>query len=457
MATDADHLHRTVKIEIDEGRASSVEEAMELVASYVLQVQIGEGVERSPAAEATLLTILNTGHRAFLGGVKVWAEDDPVLNSTWAEGRTLSEAVTAFGGELVSKLEGEHPTLVIGEPASPLMGSIILYATYAGWSGGVVEHPTDCLSSDHEFALAGVLAGALGVSEAFQHIRGNQEAGRRSVGLSLWSPELDWRAPEAEGPLCKFLPSELWLLGLGHLGQAYCWGLGFLPYVNPTDVMLYLLDYDIVVKANESTGLLVEQGVLGKTKARVVAERMEKLGFQTRISERAFDKHTQRTAEEPALALAGFDTPVPRRELEDANFVRIVDAGLGAGVNHYYEMVLHSFPSGLHARDAFEAASMASRRPEQPAYQEMVKERVSAGETEGEAKCGILEIAGRTVGASFVGAVAAALVIAETLRILAHGPRYEVIDLSLRSPQHREVIENGAPGEFVNPGFVEAA
>lgn len=457
MAFDPDQLHRTVKLELDEGRASSPEEAQAIAASYVLQVYVGAEVEQRPAEEAALLTTLNAGPRAFLGGVKVFVEEDFALESRWGRGRSIGEMLVASDCELASELSPDFPTLVIGAPSQGPEGSVVLHLTSFGWSGGIVERQEDRFTNRNPFALSGVLSGALGVSEAFQHIRGNQEAGRRSVGLSLWAPELDWQAAEAVGPACEFLPSKVWLLGLGHLGQAYAWSLGFLPYAEPEDLTIYLQDYDVIVEANKSTGLLVEDVGLGRTKARVVAERLEELGFQTRIVERAFDSHTKRTSDEPRLALAGFDDPVPRRELEEANFSRVVDAGLGAGVHHYQEIVLHSFPSGLRARDAFSSASRNSQLPNQPAYRAMVAERIAAGESEGEAECGVLEVAGRTVGASFVGATAATLVIAEALRMLIRGPLYQVIDLSLRSPQHREVVRNETPGRYVNPGSVQAA
>jgi hypothetical protein len=221
--------------------------------------------------------------------------------------------------------------------------------------------------------------------------------------------------------------------------------------------MLYLQDFDVVVEANESTGLLIQSEMIGKTKARVVADEMERLGFQTRISERAFDSHTKRTADEPGLALAGFDDPVPRQELEDANFGFIVDAGLGAGAQQYHDIVIHAFPSGLQARTAFPSRPTATRRLDQVAYHELVQRREEEGQSTGEAECGVLEIAGRTVGAAFVGAVAGTLVIAEALRMLCQGPRYQVIDLSLRSPQYRAAVDNEIPGAFANTGFVEAA
>jgi hypothetical protein len=452
----SDDLHRTVKLELDEGRARTLEEAEAIAASHVLQIHVGTEVGHDLAAQAAMLTAFNTSPRAFLGGVRVLVEEEAILSSPWASGEKVGFAAARFGCELVTELSGDLPTLVIGEADSRPRGSIVLYPTSRGWSGGVVEQPSDRFGGPGDFALAGMLAGALGVSEAFRHVRGDLEAGRRAVGLSLWRPELDWQSPDAPGDPPRYLPGKLWLLGLGHLGQAYAWALGTLPYADPEAVTVYLQDYDIVVDANKSTGLLVDNSAVGRTKGRVVAEHLEGLGFQTRVVERAFDSHTRRTTREPALALAGFDDPAPRRDLEDANFARIIDAGLGAGVDHYQEIALHSFPSALHSREAFAAATRSSVRPEQPAYRAMVDERIAAGESEGEAECGVLEVAGRTVGASFVGAVTATLVLAEALRMICRGPLYQVIDLSLRSPQHREVVRNEAPGPYVNPGYVAA-
>jgi len=453
MSAEADRLHRTVKLEMDEGRAGSPEEALSLAESYVLQVHVGPGI--GPTQQAMLLTMVNAGRRAFLGGVHVMPEDDPEFGVPWARGMRLSEAVARFHGAVVSELSPRHPTLVVGTPSTPSVGAIALHATWEGWSGGVVERPADRLGESTEFGLSGVLAGALAVAEAFLHVRGDPVAARRDTGISLWMPGSDWR--ERTGPACPYLPDKLWLLGLGHLGQAHCWCLGFLPYADTAEVMLYLQDFDVVVEANESTGLLVDSEAIGKTKARAVAGEMERLGFQTRIVERAFDSHTKRTADEPGLALAGFDDPVPRQGLENANFGFIVDAGLGAGPRHYHDIVLHAFPSALQARTAFRSRPAATRRFTQAAYRELVKRREAEGQSTGEAECGVLEIAGRTVGAAFVGAVAGTLAIAEALRMLCQGPRYQVIDLSLRSPQYRIAVDNESPGPFANTGFVEAA
>ena len=66
-----DELHRTVKLEMDEGRARTLDEAHEIVAGYVLQIDVGGGVSESETRQAMLVTAVNAASRAFLGGVRV--------------------------------------------------------------------------------------------------------------------------------------------------------------------------------------------------------------------------------------------------------------------------------------------------------------------------------------------------------------------------------------------------
>ena len=90
-----------------------------------------------------------------------------------------------------------------------------------------------------------------------------------------------------------------------------------------------------------------------------------------------------------------------------------------------------------------------------PAYQDH-RQRLNetTNWTDEEIKCGMLEVAGRSVGAAFIGCVAATLVISEALRALANGPRYQVLNLHLRNPQRVKAVDNERPGPPINPGFV---
>ena len=457
-----DTLHRTAKLELDEGRAQTVDEIERIVGRYVLQVDVGEGVSESHTRQAMLLTAVNAASRAFIGGVRVRVRSDGgPLQVRWSEGERLAAAVQTFGGDIVESLEPQYPTLVIGDASKRPPGSVVLYATWEGWAAGVVEEPAGRLPESTEFPLAGVLAAALGVSEAFQHVRGFAVAGRRSIGMSLWQPADDWRLDSAYGGPCPHLPSRLWLVGLGHLGQAYAWAIGLLPYEDTADVELMLQDPDFIAEANRSTGMLSRRSSVGRRKTRVVAERLEALGFRTCITERPLDPTTQRRADEPGLALVGVDDVVPRRTIERAGFDVIVDAGLGGDAQSYLDILLHSFPSGIEAASAWPERRVAAPDLllDQPGYLDLrhrLETTRGVGEGEGDIECGIVEVAGQSVGAAFVGCVAATHVLAEALRVLNEGPRFEVVSLSLRSPDAARAVSNTREGAFVNPGFVPA-
>lgn len=449
----ADTLHRTAKGLIDSGRADSPETARRILESLVLQVAAGERLGRDPAGQAALTTIVNTGHRAFLGGVAVLLDDDPLLSVGWAAGLRASEAVRRFGGRVTGRLRGDRPTLALAAPAKPV-GSLILHPTWSGWAGGVVESAAQLLSDDAT-TPAGVIAGALGVSEIFQHSLGAAVPGRRSVGVSLWRPDLPWHTPDAAGEPLQWLPARLWLLGLGHLGQAYAWTLGMLPYASPGEVQLGLVDFDRVIGANTATQLLVTGQHVGLRKTQVVAAAAESLGFDTAIVERAFDEHFHPAGSEPAIALAGFDRPEPRRLLGGNRFRRVVDAGLGAGHVEYLDMVLHTFPSPEDPADAF-PPRLAGARGLPAAYESEINRQVRAGAEEAAARCGMLEVAGVTVGAAFVGAAAGALAVADLLRHLHGGNEYSVISLDLRTPAEPQAVSNAAPGPYAAPAYTPA-
>ena len=156
--------------------------------------------------------------------------------------------------------------------------------------------------------LSGMLAAGLAVNEAFLFVNGGTPAaGRRALGLSLWRPdgEVDWLQPDESEPALTYLPSRLWLIGLGHLGQAYLWGLGLLPYQEPADMALVLQDIDVITESTESTSILTDSAMIGQKKTRVMAAWAERCGFAISIQERMFAADFTRQAEEPAVALCG--------------------------------------------------------------------------------------------------------------------------------------------------------
>ena len=456
---NADEIGRTLKLEIDDGRAETEEDARQLVGTYRLGLRLGAGFEGSRTATAAALTAINAAVRAFPGGVFVDGDPDAVVVHGWGLGRSLATVVKALGANLVPDLPRDLKHIIaIGGPddAGTPPGSRLLRATWAGWAGGVVGTDGERLAEGNDNPLAGVLAGALCVSEAFQATRAFVVAGRRSIGISLWRPDLPWLDPDAQGSPLEILPEKLWLLALGHLGQAFAWSIGCLPYPSGTP-LVGLVDPQFVVQANADTGLLTTAEDVGRRKARVVASALERRGAGTIVVERLFGAGFSPHSDEPTVGFAGFDSPRPRRLLEEGGFYRVVDAGLGGGVQGYLDIMIHSFPSGLRAATAFEESSRAD--PEallaQPAYAAEISRLQAEGMTAEDARCGLVLVAGRTVGAAFVGAVASTLVLAEELRALVGGPLFEIVSLGLRSPEHLVAAPNTAAGPWANPGFVK--
>ncbi len=447
MITDTrpDTLHRGVKMALDNGEADSVEAAYALFASYRMAIGLGAGAGHSAAIQAALLTMVNTGRRALLGGVEVMGDlQTPLLVDLPGLGETLRDAVMALGGTPKAEASPHTRLVWLGEGAP----ATALQVTFGDWRGGVfIVGEGDRLAEGANDIPAAILAGALAVSEVFQHLRGNPMAGDREVGLSLWDPGAAWRS--AAGPVAWVAPSKLWVLGLGHLGQAFLWVLGLLPFQRPADVELTLHDFDRLALANDSTSVLTRADMVGRLKTREMAAWAEARGFQTRLVERRFDGDITLAEDDPRILFCGVDNAEARAKLEEPHFDLVVDAGLGAGPREYLAMRLHSFPGPVSARVRWGEASN-SRTAEAKtvvtaaAYQNLGERGLD--------DCGLLEIASRTVGVPFVGVIAATLALMEIVRRLNQGPSLGVLDMTLRDLDAKQGVEGQVLKRF-NPGY----
>jgi hypothetical protein len=442
----ADCLHRTVKLAIDTGEATTVEEAERIFAGYRLQILVGPEVADSVVLQAAVLTAVNCAARTFLGGVTVLGGAGP-LRLALPPFNDLAGAIEALGGRAVLATNPALPTLVIGNAPIGALEPLAVRAIVAGWSGGVVPASGPLLLDESgTFTPAGVLAGALAVSEVFQRLRGgNPMACRRAIGINLWRPEQDWRSGE-KGPGLERLPSSIWLVGMGNLGQAYLWTLGFLPYGNQA-AELVLQDLDVLARSNLSTSLLTTPAILGLRKTRAMADWAEERGFKTAIIERSFNPDFRVCSREPAVALIGVDNALTRQVIEDVGFERVIEAGLGRGPQDFLGIDVHTFPASKPAREVWHETIAADIEIAQPAYRAML-------ERTGD-RCGTVRLAGRSIGAPFVGAVAASLVIAELLRLVMGRDRYEVISCHLRDLGGRTVVR-GESWAMCNPGSLPA-
>ena len=422
-----DTLHRVVKMALDSGAAASVEEAFALFRGYRMTIGLGPGAAASPAVQAALVTMVNTGRRALLGGVEVVGDlQAPLRVQLPALGATLADAVAALGA---APREGRHEGgplvwLGAGAPADALQ------VTFGDWRGGVFPAGEAArLSEGDQDIPAAVLAGALAVAEVFQRLRGNPMATEREVGLSLWDPRAHWRY--AEGP-------AQWILGL-------------LPFIRPADVELTLQDFDSLAAANDSTSVLTRLDHAGRLKTREMAVWAEARGFKTRLVERRFSGDIALDEDDPRILFCGVDNALARAALEDPHFDLVVDAGLGAGPQEYLAMRLHTFPARVSARNRWGGqtggrAADGQRAAGSAAYQDLLARGLD--------ECGLLEIASRTVGVPFVGVIAATIALMEIVRRLNGGPGLEVLDLTLRDLSARRGVQGERLRRF-NPGFAE--
>jgi hypothetical protein len=156
-----------------------------------------------------------------------------------------------------------------------------------------------------------------------------------------------------------------------------------------------------------------------------------------------------RQPDEPAVALCRLDNGLGRHSLDQVGFDFIVDAGLGRGHRDVRTMRLHTLPAPRPAAAIWKAADLGENVGERPAYNKMLKD----GDLD---RCGVTLLAGKAVGAPFVGAIAGCLALSEVLRLLHGGPIHQLIDLDLQSIEHRSAIPHSYDFSRLNPGYVAA-
>lgn len=433
---DRNCLHRTAKYFMDSGRAKSHDEAMELLAQFGLTIYVGRDVADSIHHQNALLTLVNMAVRTLLGGVDVIGLPDMQSPTPLAPGRSMKQAVIELGGRVSTAANDAWPSAILGDAVAPTSKLPCWRITWNGWRGGVIPlRESTQLQEDEAIAIAPLLAAAVCAAEAFAfHAGDHSMAGRRGSGLSLWNPGADWlAADETESAVC-FLPSRLWMIGLGNLGQAYAWLLAALPYQDRGLVELVLNDFDRVAPSNESTSILSRKVDINRKKTRVVAEWLDERGFTTFLEERHFGEWIKRAPDEPGVALCGVDNALARVALEKPGFGLVVEAGLGGGPEAFRSISLHTFPSSRSAEDIWSRQVGQSEQSVEamPAYQRLKRQGLDS--------CGFAQLASRTVGVPFVGVIAACLVFAELLRRLNGGQAFELLSGSVSALEDIESI-----------------
>jgi hypothetical protein len=422
---------------VNSGRYT-IEEAERKLASMKIRVHLGEDVASTPAGQAAALTAIMTAVRSFDRVLLDGFLDVPLILRLSVKGKTMREVGLALGAVLPDAGESAPRSVLIGAGGRTGNGQEV-NAIWNGWSAGVAPAASKLVTGRSDCALAGIGAGALAVGQCFLAEQGDVRAGRRTEGVSLWEPDAeDWWAASGPPLADVYLPTALWLIGLGNLGQAYVWSLTWLPYGARGQLTLFLQDFDRIGEENWGTSILVRRKRYGDLKTFVAEDWCLKRGFKVQRIDRCLDGTLKRGDNEPGFAIAGLDRMEPRRLLGGSGFIHILDAGLGADVSDYHQIRVSAFdendrPEVRWAESTEQAAYQARKAAEREqalkslkGYQEHTRKSKDA--------CGTAELMGIPVAVPFVGAFAGAVTVAQSVRIASGLAPYSNVCGSLSAP-----------------------
>ena len=217
-------LSRISKLLVDRDQASD-DEALARRQKIAVALCCGDDVASSYTLQLAVLTAASIANRCFPGAVRAAISPHlaaaPLRLWPWRK-LTFGDAIAEIlgRGALAEAVEVQDERIDLRDaPAT----RDALRITFDGWIAKVGPMATVPRLAEREyFSAAGILAASLALSELFLSFAEiSLEATRRTVGISLWRPDLDIGDPEALGMPIEYLPRELWVLGLGHLGNAY--------------------------------------------------------------------------------------------------------------------------------------------------------------------------------------------------------------------------------------------
>lgn len=384
-----------------------------------LEIIIDDDVEQTAWAQACAIAIVACGSKMFRRGV--FLSRQPECETVVGNGlpRLFKRALLEAGCRK-EPAPAHAFRICIGAK-----GAGHIYVSASGWKAIVGPKPAATTSPGNE--LSGIFAGAASTAIAFRaSVLSDPIAGRRMLEYDLWQPQGQSLAASAE---LRNLPADLWLLGMGNLGQATLFTLGLLPYRDTSQVRLLLNDPDICGWENLSVQLLTQPNWIGRTKVRCAADWAERVGFRTVLNERKFLATSRPDQDEPRVALVGVDNLNARRFAASAGFDLLIDAGLGSTANEAFDVRLHAFPGSRMPLDAWPEAEPSERVGEGNVVKRgNIQSLVQAGVLD---ECGAITIENQPVGVPCTALAAAAMQVAQLCRAIETGSCCEMVDFDL--------------------------
>ena len=422
---------RVTKALTDAGLAASFGEAEARLDAVRVCVRVSREQCSTPAGQAATLTAVATAFKCF-GRVCVALDaPDADLRFKMPLGSTLHEATERLGAT-TADAEGAGIThsIRIGSAAhDDAPWSVCCW--WDRWLAGTRVDPGGPVG-ESGVSLAGVFSAGLAVRQIFADVRRAAACRSADVTVSLWTPSVPADLNDV-GPSQVSIPNHLWIVGLGHLGQAAVWALLTLPSAGPRHAVLQ--DDDRIGEENEATSLLVRGNVFGLKKVRVAASWLEGGGWTTDLIERRHKGDIRLITGDPPLLLAGLDALPARKALARVCFDYMIDVGIGDDAASFEGIQIRVVPKGTLVDRLWGSGSTADAR-----------ERLSDNEAYRAAEkdigaCGKVMLADASVAVPFVGAAAAALAVSQAIRLASLKSGVALLQIELASPSL--VIDGG--------------
>jgi len=423
---------RILKAFTDQSGGPGFEQAEKLLGTTFVVVAVSTEQSKTVAGQAAALTAVITAVKCFKH-VALIADHGIRLVRPLPVGNTLGAAASALGAKLVTEIP-KNTTHVISIDYKPDNTEAFIHCWWDGWITGVIPPWEWVGMGTSENPLAGVFAGALAVREVFASILGKR-AGNSMLLVSLWEPWAKNIVVAEVGPSTIYVPSKLWFIGLGHLGQGYLWNLAFLSVVGGHAV---IQDDQAVGDENVATGLLTTNNDIEKSKVRVASGWLEGLGWTTSHMERRHYGDIKVMDDDPAIVITGLDNIDARKKIARAGFDYMIDAGVGHGPTDFDSLQLTVLKKGIDADQFWTTAEKTKD------VDSLMQEKAYQKLTSKHGTCGTFSLAEASVAVPFVGAAVGALAIAQAIRLGNMQKTIQVMQMSLGSPGM--VI----PGDFNN-------
>lgn len=427
---------RVTKAFTDDSLVDSFVAAEARLDAVILTVAIGAEAAQSRAGQTAALTALVTAQKCF-GRVRLVSEGiSSPLHQPLLDGGTLEEAAQALGADITTSI-GDTTTHLIRIGYAPPWRGWQVSTWWDRWLTGTRSFPTAIGRSG--MPLAGMFAGALAVRQVFAHVRFGVRSQEETI--SLWEPHKQADLQQI-GPQKCTMPNRLWLVGLGHLGQAFVWGLLSLPLVGERYIVLQ--DDQWIGTENTATSILVRPGDVGHRKVRIAAKWLDRAGWTTELIERRHHGDIRRTEQDPPILLSGLDDVLPRRLLAAQGFEYMIDAGIGRGARDFEALQIRCIPDGM------PVASLWHHSDEDNIRDQLLRKEAYATLEREVGGCGVIPLADASVSVPFVGAATAALALSQLARLTAMEPGAALLQLEMGAPSL--VIDGGLtqrPDSFI--------